>query len=346
MPAKGIYIYGILPNSYSMEMFRSLEDTGVYPIPFHNLSAIVSDSESLKLDYSDRESLGHLLVHHQKTIEGLMERGFNMIIPMRLGTIAGSEEEVFKILASGYDLITGSLNKIEQLTEIDIAVSWADFPKTIKEIASDPDITSMKEAILKNRETILQVDQVKVGMMIQEKLKAINSEMELNILDSLSLISLDIKTHDVMNDSMITNSAFLINRNKKELFEKKIDQLDEEYKGQLNFKIVGPLPCYSFYTIEVKELIAEQIDEAKKELELGEETSESVIKKAYLEKARQFHPDAQKANGEEKNFDRINKAYHTLLEYSTAVRQSSHRDLIPTEKEKGYNNLILIKTKD
>ena len=346
MPAKGIYIYGIVPNSYDVDMFRSLENSGVYVIPHQKVSAIVSDRESASLDYSDRESLGHLLVDHQKTIEDLMAKGFNMLIPMRLGTIVSSQDEVLKILTIGYDLIIDTLEKIEHLIEIDIAVSWADFSAILKEVACHPDIIAMKDDILKKTNTLLQVDQVKVGMVLQSKLKERNTKVELDILDSLSQISLDIKIHEVMNDQMITNSAFLINRNKKEKFEQVIDQLDEEYKGLLNFKLVGPLPCYSFYTMEVKVLNPELVEQAKKELGLSDETSESEIKKSYLGKARLFHPDTQLENGEEENFNKINKAYHTLLEYSKAARQSSKENIISLENEKVNENFILVKIKE
>ncbi|MCK9400006.1 MAG: GvpL/GvpF family gas vesicle protein [Bacteroidales bacterium] len=346
MATKGIYIYGIVPNFYSTDMFRSLENSGVYAITFQNISAIVSDRNSTHLDYLDRESLGYLLVHHQKTIEDLMGKGFAMLIPMRLGTIVSSKEEVFKILANGYDLIIDTLKKIEHLTEIDLAVTWADFPGTLKEIAGHPDIIAIKDDILKKADTLLKIDQVKVGMLVQAKLKEKNTKVELNILDSLSPISLDIKTHEVMNDEMVTNSAFLINRNNKEKFEQVMDQLDEEYKGLLNFKLVGPLPCYSFYTIEVKDLNSEQVEQARKELGLREETSESEIKKAYLEKAKLFHPDAHPDNGDEENFNRINKAYNTLLDYSVSARQSSKDDLISLAKEKVIENLILVKIKE
>ena len=105
MTTKCIYIYGIIPNFYSADMFRSLEDAGVYAIPFQNISAIVSDRENTLLDYTDREALGHLLIKHQKTIESIVENGFTMVIPMRLGTIVNSKEEVFKILDNGHDLI-------------------------------------------------------------------------------------------------------------------------------------------------------------------------------------------------------------------------------------------------
>jgi hypothetical protein len=346
MATKGIYLYGIVPNLYGAEMLKSVEDKGIYAIPYQQVSAIVSDRKSSQLDYSDRESLGYLLVNHQKTIEELTGKGLTKLIPMRLGTILGSKEQVIKILATGYDLINETLKKIEHLTEIDIAVTWADFSGTIREIALHPDIVAMKEDIINKPETHMKIDQVKIGMMVQEKLKEKNSKIELRILDSLSPICLDIKTHEVMNDEMITNSAFLVNRNKMEKFEQVIGKLDEEYNGLLNFKLVGPLPCYSFYTVEFKELNAAQVEQSRKMLGLTEETTESEMKKAYLDKARIFHPDKQAEDGDVENFNRIKKAFNTLQDYSLAARQLSKNEIIPLSIEKVSENLILVKIKE
>ena len=346
MSKKGIYIYGIVPNFYSTEMFRSLENSEVYAIPFQNISALVSDRENTRLESLDRESLGHLLVHHQKTIEELLHKSFAMLIPMRLGMMANSKEEVIKILASGYDLIIETLKKIEFLTEIDLAVTWADFPAAIQQTASHPDIMALKNEILEKTASLSQVDQVKIGMLMQEKLDEKNKEVELRILDKLSVLSVDIKIHESMNDQMITNSAFLVNRNLKDKFELAIDELDEEFAGMLNFKIVGPLPCYSFYTIEVEELNPEMVAQAQKELGLKEETSNPEIKRAYLEKAKEFHPDAYHDNGDQESFNRVNKAYHTLLDYLSAARQTSNDERFSLSKEKVSENLILVKIKD
>lgn len=346
MTAKGIYIYGIIPNFYSSEMFRSIQDSEIYTIPFQNISAIVSNMEGTDLNYSDRETLGHLLVHHQKTIEGLMNKGFSMIVPMKLGTIVGSKEEAAQILAKGYDLIIATLKKIEFLTEIDIVVSWADFPNVLKELSLHPDILALKEEVMKDADQLSKIDQVKMGMLVQEKLDERNKLIELNILDSLASTSLDIKTHEVMNDQMITNSAFLIERSKKEKFEQLIEQIDREYKDALNFKLVGPLPFYSFYTLEVKLLNPELIMQAKIELDLGDETSESEIKKAFLGKARLYHPDVNLENGDEANFNRINKAYHTLIDYSASSRQLLKNDIILLQKEKVIENLTFVKIKE
>lgn len=345
MLTKGIYIYGIVPNFYSTDMFRSLENSGVYAIAFQNIAAIVSDRESAHINYSDRETLAHLLVHHQKTIEAIQSREFAMLIPMRLGTIVSSKKEVIKILANGHDLMINTLKKIEYLTEIDLAVTWADFPGTLKEIANHPDIIGLKQQIQQSGIALTQADQVKVGMLLKEKLEEKNRSVELKIQESFSTISLDLIKHEVMDDQMLTNSAVLIKRNNIGQFEQVINQLDEEYKGLLNFKLVGPLPCYSFYTIEVNELNPEHVAQAKKELGLPEETSESEIKKAYLEKAKEFHPDAHLENADEENFNRINKAYHTLLDYLASVRQSAKENVISLAKEKVIENLILVKMK-
>ena len=171
MTATGIYIYGIVPNFYNSDMFRSLKNSGVYTMTFQNISAIVSDRENAQLDSLDRESLAHLLVHHQKTIEEIMAIGFIMILPMKFGTVVRAKEEVLSILAKGHDLIIDTLKKIEYLTEIDLAVTWADFSGTLKDIATHPDIIAMKDNIMKNIDKLSQDDQMKVGMLVQAKLK-------------------------------------------------------------------------------------------------------------------------------------------------------------------------------
>lgn len=342
----GIYIYGIIPNFYSTEMFRSLLNTGIYTISYQNISAIVSERKNVPFDSLDREKLGHLLVNHQKTLEDLAEKGFNMIIPMRLGSMANSKEEVAKMLANGLDLIMETFNKIEHMVEIDLAVTWADFPAIIKEVASHPEIVALKEEILKKGEAISQIDQVKIGMLLEEKIKEKNETVELDIMNSLSAFCKNIKRHEVMNDQMITNSAYLIKRNKKEKFEQELDRLDEEYKGMLNFKMVGPLPCYSFYTIEVKELNLEHVLQAKKDLGLNETTSESEIKKAYQEKAKEFHPDTYPGADSTEIFNRINKAFHTMTEYVNAVKPNSREEAFSLQNEAFKTNSFFLKIKE
>jgi hypothetical protein len=345
MTSMGIYIYGVVPNFFGKEMYRSLEKSGVYAITCKNISGFVSISDSKAIDYSDRESLGYLVVHHQQIIEELQSIGFSILIPFKLGTIVDSEEDVVKILSAGYDLIIETFKKTQFYTEIDLAITWADFSGTLKDIAGDPKDSQVNEAIINNDDKLGNDDHFIAWGLIKSKLKDLNTKMELNILEYLSPISLDIKPHDVMNYQMISNSAFLINRSDQKEFEQLVRNLDKDYKGKLNFKIVGPLPCYSFFTIEIEELNPENVFQANIELGLKEETSEQAIKKAYLKKAKLFPPDVNLKKGEEEYFNSITKAYHILLDYSAVARQSLKTDKNSPMNEKIHDNLILVKIK-
>jgi len=346
MQTKEIYIYGIMPDFKSDDMSGLLENTEIYAIPFQDIAAIVSETNILAIDYSDRESLGHLLVRHQKTIEELMGIGFNMIIPMKLGTIVNSTEKVLKILSNGYNLIRDTFLKAENLIEIDLVATWADFQNTLNEIALHPDIVAIKDDFRNKSDLLTRADQMKVGILFQYKLKAKNATVELDIMEAMTVICVDIKTHEVMNDQMITNSAFLIKRSHQETFEQLIDELDEKYKGLLNFKLVGPLPCYSFYTLEIDELNPGNVEKARIVLGLKEKTTESDIKKAYLTKARLFHPDTNMGIIDNKKFNRVNNAYHTLLDYAGLACQSTEVHVISLAKEDVSENLFVVKLRE
>ncbi len=346
MEKDGIYIYGIVPNIYHSEVFKSLEEIGVYSITYQNVAAIVSDRAIDSVDFSNRESLGYLLVEHQETIEELSKKGLTIILPMRLGIIVNSKENVIEILSSGYQLITETLKKVEHLTEMDVVITWADFATHINEIVTHEDIQKLKQEILsKNNSAIQQVDQVKIGMLIQEKISEQNKQIELKTLNDLSLVTEDIKIHEVMNDKMISNAAYLINKEKLNMFGKIVDQIDEEYKGKLNFKLVGPLPNYSFYTIDIKELHADQIEEAKALLELETIGNEKEIKNAYLNKAKLVHPDMQ-LNNTDDEFTKFNQAYHLLLKYTHAYKCYSLNDYNHHLNINEIKNLILVTIKE
>ena len=183
-------------------------------------------------------------------------------------------------------------------------------------------------------------------MLIQEKMSEQNKQIELKALNDLSIVTEDIKIHEVMNDQMISNVAFLINKNKLEKFEKIVTQIDEEYNGKLNFKLVGPLPNYSFYTIDIKELKSDLIVEAKNLLELETIGTEKEIKNAYLKKAKSVHPDTQPNANEEAAFNKFNQAYHLLLEYTQAYKCATLNEFNLQLNSSEINNLILVKIRE
>jgi hypothetical protein len=341
---EGIYIYCFVPDFYQEEMFSLLVKHGISRIPGRKISALVSGSGEDQVDYKDRELLGKLVIRHQMLIEEIRATGFIHLLPVKPGTVAGSEEEVLKIMHTGHRLINDTFKKMQFLTEMDLAVSWTDFPSTLNSITE----AAREEAAGSETsdEHSLYENNSKNWSIVKNRLCELSQKAELSILDHLLPVCLDIKPHESMNYQMISNSAFLINRSDTGEFEDMIKFLDIHYKGALTFRLIGPLPCYSFFTVEVEELTADRVARANIELGLKHETSEDAIKRAYLKKAKMFHPDMHLRKGEEDYFNSITKAYHTLLDYSSASKQSHG----PIARERGSSEaegrMILVKLKE
>jgi hypothetical protein len=51
---------------------------------------------------------------------------------------------------------------------------------------------------------------------------------------------------------MLLNTAFLIDRDDEQLFDKKINQLHYKWKDKVDFKYSGPWPAYNFINIKLK----------------------------------------------------------------------------------------------
>lgn len=321
MDRKGIYIYGFIPNYYLTDIKTILIDSGIYSIEYGSIAALVSDTMVDDIEYLNREDLAYLLVDHQKKIELIMSTGCSTIIPMQLGTIVNSGNDVIKIVKNGLHIINKTFDDIADIQEFDLVVMWNNFPDLIKKISDTPQIRIMKEEIA-NKGSYDQADSINIGKIIKKKIDEKNSKVNLDIMNSLSSLCICVKKHESMNDEMPLNSAFLIKKDKENSFIEMVNQLDIKYENLLRYKIVGPLPCYSFYTLESKLLNKKEIEKAEKILGIEAYKSESDIKKAYRAKAAHAHPDKNNTISaiDNDDFIEINKAYQILLEYSSVFK--------------------------
>lgn len=342
---KGLYIYGIIPTYYSSEQFRELDKLNVLSIPFRKVSAITAESTIMDCRDMGTEQLAKLLLLHQQTIESIMGLGFNTIIPMQLGTYATNIPQVKKILEKGYDLTLETFEKISGFIEVDIVATWADFSKIIGEIANDPQVIEMKQKFQQN-DRITQSHQMEIGYLVKKVLDQRRNELSGKIFKSLEPLCQSAKQHELLNDQMVSNTAFMVNQQQQSLIEKALDELDIELNGQLNFKLVGPLPCYSFYTMEAKLLKYEDLMLAKDELETGDEISEKTIRQAYLKKVKIYHPDQNPDDKNRARFTKIQQAYQTLLSYVRAQNPDSEQEIIENTPEKFAEDAYILNIKD
>ena len=315
MAENGKYIYGFISADKPENLGPIGIDQGeVHTLPYQDIAAVVSDLPFIEFNSLPKETLLRNLAVYQAVIEKVMKTYH--VIPMKFGTVVQGEEELKKILEKGYGQIKSSLSTMENKIELDVAALWSDLETVLKEIGEEEEIKKLKEeAASKPPDQVFEI-KINVGKMVKASMDKKREECASDILDTLKKEAEDHRSHDVMDESMIMNIGFLIEKDNEELFESKVHQLDKQYNGRINFRIVGPLPPYSFSTFEMKKAEFDEVNEAREMLGLGEKSAPLEIRETYRELSKKFHPDKYPGDQEaQKRFEKITRAYQMLSDY-------------------------------
>jgi hypothetical protein len=265
---------------------------------------------------------------------------------MRLGTFASSDEEVREILSKGYRTIKDIFERAKDNIEIDIVATLNDLKSFLQGISQDDEIRQLKQSLLNKEGGITIDDQMKVGVLVKRHLDKKKEMFANQIQAALGEIAQNLKAHDLMDDKMVLNTAFLLDKNRQKEFERKLDELNDKFEDKLNFRCVGPLPPYSFYTLEVKKPQFEEINWAKKKLGLEKDFITAIeIKKAHRKTALTCHPDKNPDTPDiEQKFDEMTRAYKILLDYYRASNQDEHDQGCYLNEEAFEKNALLVTT--
>lgn len=313
----GKYIYGII----KLKENESSPADGIYVVPYNDIAAVVRDSEVIDYEHMVKTVLAKLLLNHQQVIEKYMEHGYN-IIPLKLGTFFAGEKQVRSALKKGYLLIKEILAKMEGKVEIDVAATWTNFSGVIKEAGEEEAILKAKKELLADPAKITIEDQTRIGMMIKGQIDRQRESCAVVIREALSKASEDFRSHALMDDQMVVNLAFWVDRRQQKVFDEVIWLLNNNFGEKLNFRCVGPLPPYSFCTLLIKKMEFVEVEQAREILGLNDLAGSEEIKKAYCKKAAEAHPDKNPQGGTELEFCNITRAYNLIVDYLLACQQN------------------------
>ena len=159
--------------------------------------------------------------------------------------------------------------------------------------------------------------------LVQLVKKSIDRRRELcrsRILAVLRPMAADVVENALMDDRMVANLALLLPEGAGTDFDQRLAQLDQEHDGRLNFRSVGPLPPYSFATVEVALPSFYAIDRARRTLSLGDTAGRAEIKSAYRRLIQTVHPDLTPApSADAAEAADLTAAYRMLMSYAEAL---------------------------
>jgi len=317
-----VYIYGVVGTNQETSPLENDISDGLHAVPYQDIACVVGNTSMYSFNSMPKEALGRHLVEHQTTVEKIMKD--YTVIPFKFGTIVEGQDEVKKVLQSGYGEFKEKLQLMDKKIELDVVALWNDLNSAIKKIGEeDNQIKTLKEQIAKKPAEETLQDRIKIGSMIKDALDEKRGVVQSEMLDFLKEKVADFQKHELMDDKMIFNCAFLLDKDKEAEFDQALNELNTRFEEEINFKCVGPLPPYSFSTIELKKVAYDEINEARRLLGLNEEVTLSEIKETYRKMALKFHPDNNPEDPNLKDrFEDITKAYKLSTNYCRQIAQN------------------------
>jgi len=332
------YIYGVIASGEAMSFGpMGIGDRGdeVHTIAYKDLAAVVSDCPPI--DYTaikdtDKEKVIRDLAAHQAVIEEVMQRF--TVLPTKFGTMVRDQGEVETVLRQGCFAFQEAHAAIADKVEVEVVATW-DLPSVFQEVSAEEAIARLKAKIEGMSRLRSTPQRIEVGKMVYESLNRRRENYQQEALSVLAGCALDLQKNSLMNDEMVMNVAFLLDKGRQEEFDRRLEELDEKLGGRLNFRRIGPLPPYSFSTVEVRPMTHQEVKGARELLGVGQEASLNEVKRAYYALAQEYHPDAQPGDkAAEERFAQIVAAYQLLS--NCCLGQAAVQGFTAKKEAEGY----------
>jgi hypothetical protein len=240
---KGKYLYCITkelePTRFSAV---GIEHAPVHTVMWQELCCVVSDT-----DVNDKELNKESAMAHEKVLEEVMQHA--PIVPIAFGHIAKSEDEIkSKLLEAHHSKLEEYLAYLNGKIELSVKAFWFDLNPVLVHIAK----TSQEIQRIKAQGKPSRDDQMRAGEIAAAALGKKREDFEENIIQFFKDITVQQTKNNLFGEQMITNLAFLISENDLSLFDKKMNEYEEQLNdGNVKLKYTGPVPPYNFVQFNI-----------------------------------------------------------------------------------------------
>jgi len=295
---------------------------GLHLVPYRDIAAVACKVEKGTFEKMGKEELNKWLLWYQKVNVALYSR--YTMVPLRFGNITQDTENIKEFLARTYLHIKSALNRVKGKAEFAVQISW-DLKAILQEIAQE------------RKDKLDPTRVVESGKLLFEAVEERRKLLTRIAHQRLLLFAAEFAEGKRMNESMVMNRSYLIEREKESLLDKAVEKLGRENKKYLTFRYIGPIPAYSFVSLKFSKGNFELINGARKILQLPQKSSLKAIKKSYRKLSLEYHPDRNPDyQVSEEYFKKIGQAYNILRTYCCSLGEATGCSFAKEDVEKTF----------
>ncbi|MFZ5645051.1 MAG: GvpL/GvpF family gas vesicle protein [Bacillota bacterium] len=235
---------------------------------------------------SRKEFLDWVMIHHQ-VLNHLYSRA--KLIPFKPGMTLTSVNELSELIKSNRSTFLNLFRTVKDMDEWDIIVNFTDMRQVLLRAGEDPAVKKLKEEAL-TKKNLTQQDLIPIGRLVEAVIKGWKNEIAGGIIKEIESVTNHVFVNDRMDENTVLSLGFLSTPEGAEKVEIYLNSLPSDF-NYLQVKMVGPMPPFSFFTIEVKSLKKENISQALRTLGIAGVPVYRDVLKAKRAILQRIHPD-------------------------------------------------------
>jgi len=235
-----IYVFGIIQGPVDINSAKTNlggRETDIYTVKHKDISAIIT-----RVPAKDYEPSAQNVLAHQKVIEKIM--GKKTIVPMSFGTTFNKEGDVVELLKQTYTELKQVLKKIEGKIELGVKAFWNQDEMIKKIVEENPEINPGQNPDYNSK--------ILTGQLIDSALTEYRQQYIDDIHNELKDYAVASRINKNIGEEMLLNAAFLVEKEREEEFDQKMNELGLRYENMLDFKYTGPWPAYNFVNVKLQ----------------------------------------------------------------------------------------------
>jgi hypothetical protein len=232
-----LYIYGIMRAS---DAPQAAGDADLDVLEHGGLGALVRP-----VGEDERRLRRNTVLAHANVLQAAFQHG--PVLPMRLGTAMPDADTVVReLLGVRGAALASRLDALNDRAEMQVKAVYAEAPLLRSILDVDP---ALKRAVARTRElpaAATHFEQIRIGEAIAKAVEARQAADGEALLSALRPLAAAVSVAAPHHERAVLNAAFLVDSDALTRFDAAVEQLSEERSPEIEFKLIGPLPAYSF----------------------------------------------------------------------------------------------------
>jgi Gas vesicle synthesis protein GvpL/GvpF len=242
-PAKGVYVYGILPGD--IEMTGDRAGVGDPPgqvrvVRSGKLAALVSDIDPTRPLGTPDDLRAHKAILDDSATDV-------PVLPMRFGAVLTSEDAVIdELLAPNDKGFSAALDDLEDRREYVLKGRYVERAVLESALSQNKDAARLAEEIRRGDPDATRETRILFGQLISQLVADQRARDTQAVQDAMAKHCVASVVREPTHELDAVHIAYLLESGQEEHLEQVVRQLGEDWKGLIELEIHGPQAAYDF----------------------------------------------------------------------------------------------------